>query len=207
MSECGVAVQEESVGIQARHLLVITQAVFFFTLLVCFFINHGSTAQADGISFYGVYAPTIAIVITGFTVAAFGLWRTAWYFARTDAPVFSVVGLRIIALGLFALLLTPYDQGTFLNWAHMVVGVSMALIQLGIVFLLLKRRRTPLCVTGFAVQLTGGIVGAFSLPDWNFMFLLQGETLFEIGFGLCLVEWTFAILERHDESTVATSES
>lgn len=193
-------------GIQARHVLVVTQVVFFFALLVCFFINHGSTAQADGISFYGVYAPTIAIVITGFTVAAFGLWRTASYFTRTDAPVFSVVGLRTIALGLFALLLTPYNQGTFLNWAHMVVGVSMALIQLGIVILLLQRRRTTLCVAGFAIQLIGGIIGAFSLPDWSFTFLLQGETLFEIGFGLCLIEWTYAILAREPTSNV-TSES
>jgi hypothetical protein len=207
MSECGAAVQEQSVGIQARHLLVFTQAFFFCTLLICFVINHGSTAEADGISFYGVYAPTIVIVITGFTVAAIGLWRTATYFTRSDAPAFSIIGLRIISLGLFALLLTPYNQGTFLNWSHMVVGVSMALIQLAIVGLLLQRRRTALCIAGFAIQLIGGIIGAFSLPDWRFMFLLQGETLFEIGFGLCLVEWTYAILARQRGSSVPAQSS
>jgi hypothetical protein len=145
MSECGVAAQEEPVALQARHLLVLTQAVFFCVLVVCFFINHGSTAQADGISFYGVYAPTIELLIVGFSVAAVGLWRTAWYFAQSDAPAFSVVGLRIIAVELFVLLLTPYNKGTFFNWAHMVTGVSMSLIQLGIVYLLLQRRRSTLC--------------------------------------------------------------
>jgi hypothetical protein len=207
MSDCGVTLQDESVAIQARHLLVITQAIFFGVLLLCFFINHGSTAQADGISFYGVYAPTIELLIVGFTAGAFGLWRTAWYFSRTDAPKFSVIGLRIIALELFLLLLTPYNKGTFFNWAHMVVGVSMSLVQLGIVYLLLKRRRSALCVTGLVIQLLGGVIGAFSLPDWNFMFLLQGETLFEVGFSLCLIEWTYAVFARQNESALAAGEN
>jgi hypothetical protein len=115
MSDIGVAIQESSVGIQARHLLVATQSVFFGSLLICIVINHGPIARNDGISFYGVYDPTVLILIAGFTIAAVGLWRTARYFAQTDAPAFSVVGLRVVTLGLFALLLTPYNQGAFLN--------------------------------------------------------------------------------------------
>jgi hypothetical protein len=105
MSDIGVTIQESSVGVQARHLLVATQSVFFGSLLICIVINHGPIARNDGISFCGVYAPTVLILIAGFSIAAVGLWRTARYFAQTDAPAFSVV-----ALGLFALLLTPYNQ-------------------------------------------------------------------------------------------------
>jgi hypothetical protein len=193
MSEIGVTLQEESVGISARHLLILTQSFFFLCLIVCFFINHGAVARNDGISFYGVYAPTVEILIVGFTAAAAGLWRTATYFSRSDAPVFSVVGLRVVALGLFALLVTPFDQGTFLNWAHMTTGVTMSLIQLAIAGLLLAKRRGFRSVAGFALQLIGGVIAAASLPDWHFTFLLQGETIFEIGFGLCLIEWTYAL--------------
>ena len=83
MSDIGVAVQEEAVGIHARHVLVLSQAMFFCCLVACFLIDHGAAAQNDGISFYGVYAPTILILVVGFTCAAVGLWRTASYFART----------------------------------------------------------------------------------------------------------------------------
>lgn len=196
MSDIGVALTHDAVGIHARHVLVLTQSLFFCSLLVCFVINHSPTAEVDGISFYGVYGPTILILIAGFTIAAAGLWRTARYFAITEAPVFSVVGLRILSLGLFALLLSPFNQGTFLNWAHMVTGVTMSLIQLGIAILILRMRRSALSLTGFAVQLLGGIIGALSLPDWSFTYLLQGETLFEIGFGLCLIQWTYEIQTR-----------
>ena len=50
MSEIGVTIQEESVGLQARHVLVVTQSLFFCSLLICFLINHGHTARVDGIS-------------------------------------------------------------------------------------------------------------------------------------------------------------
>lgn len=204
MSDVGVTIHEQSVGIHARHVLVVSQAIFFCCLLICLFINHGPTAQNEGISFYGVYGPTILILVVGFSCAAIGLWRTAWYFARTDAPVFSVVGLRVLALGLFALLVTPFDRGTFLNWAHMTTGVTMSLIQLGIVFLLLSRRRSFSSLCGLVVQLTGGLIGAASLPDWHFEYLLQGETLFEIGFGLCLIQWTYAVLVRPEDAVSAS---
>src|ERR1019366_4820715 len=196
MSDIGVTIQEESVGLQVRHVLVITQSLCVCSLLICFLINHGHTARVDGISFYGVYRPTILILVSGFCIAALGLWRTAWYFAQTDAPAFSVVGLRVMALGLFALLVTPFDQGAFLNWAHMVTGVAMSLIQLCIAILLLAKRSSARSLTGFILQLLGGVIGAASLPNWNFAFLLQGETLFEIGFGLCLIEWTYAVQRR-----------
>jgi hypothetical protein len=81
----------------------------------------------------------------------------------------------------------------------MTTGVSMSLIQLAIVVLLLKRRRSFSSVCGVVVQLAGGLIGAASLPDWHFEYLLQGETLFEIGFGLCLIQWTYAVLVRRED--------
>jgi hypothetical protein len=196
MSDVGVGVEVTTAGPHARHVLTLTQALFFCSLLICLLINHGATAQRDGISFYGVYAPTIVILVVGFCVAAAGLWRTAWYFARADAPAFSVVGLRVVSFGLFALLVTPYNKGTFLNWAHMVTGVTISLIQLGITTLLVAQRRSRRTLTGFALQLLGGVLAAASLPDWHFAYLLHGEILFEIGFGLCLIEWTYALAAR-----------
>jgi hypothetical protein len=88
-----------------------------------------------------------------------------------------------------------------------MVGVSMALIQLGNVLLLLKRCPSAWSLSGFAVQLLGSLIGAASLLDWHFVFLLQGETLFEIGFGLCLIQWTYEVNERYRGVMVGESAS
>jgi hypothetical protein len=196
MSEIGATVKDESTGVQSRQLLALTQVVFFFTLLVCLLIDHSRVAENDGISFYGVDARTLPLLFTGFVVASFGLWRTAAHFSTVNAPALTVVGLRIVSVGLFVLLATPFNRGTIMNWAHMSTGVSLAIIQAAITVLLLSRRLTSRSVFGAALQLLGGLVAAASLPDWHFQYLLQGEILYEIGFGWCLIEWTYALHSR-----------
>jgi hypothetical protein len=181
---------------QVRNLLLATQLVFFTTLVVCVLINHSTIAKNDGISFYGVYYKTVELLVFGFVVSVIGLWRTSTYFATTDAPRITVVGLRVVAVGLLGLLATPYNRGTFFNWTHMSIGVAMALVQLAMSLRLLLSARTPRTVAGFALQLAGGLMAAASLPDWHFNYLGPGETIFEIGFSWCLVEWTYALYAR-----------
>ena len=181
---------------RARKVLLLTQASFFLSLMICLSIDHGAVAQTDGISFYGVYHRTIAILVVGFAVAAAGLWRSALYLADTDAPPLLLQGLRWVAIGLFALLITPFNRGAFLNWTHMTVGVAVALLQLAIASLLLTRRQSMGSIGGYSIQLAGGLLAAASLPDWHFPYLLQGETIYQIGFGWCLVEWTRALNAR-----------
>jgi len=186
----------ESAVARARQTLLITQSIFFLALAVCLLINHGHVAANDGISYYGVYVPTMPILFTGYFAAAAGLWWTSTYFTAAGAPPFTRAAFRAIAIGLIVLLATPYNQGAFLNWTHMTVGVSMALLQLGSSILLLRRWRTVGSTLGFSTQLAGGVLGALSLPNWHFTWLLQSECLFELGFGWCLLEWTFALRSR-----------
>jgi hypothetical protein len=107
-----------------------------------------------------------------------------------------VVGLRFLALGLILLLLTPYNKGTFFNWAHMSVGVVTALVQLAIATQLMVRYRSWQAVSAFYVQLFGGVWAGASLPDWRFSYLLVGELIFELGFSWTLIEWTYALYSR-----------
>jgi len=180
-----------SVSVDARHVLIVTQTIFFISLFGCLLINHGPTAQNDGISFYGVYGPTISILVIGFCAAAFGLWRTALALSTTDAPTSCVMGLRVVAVGLFVLLATPFNRGTFLNWAHMTAGVTISLVQIALAGTVLARRRSARALTGLALLVVGGVIAAASLPDWHFTYLLQGETALEIGFALSLLELTY----------------
>jgi hypothetical protein len=185
-----------SVAPRARQVLLVTQAFFYLTLFVCVAINHGPAAQTDGISFYGVYHSTILILVAGFAVSATGLWRAAALFAETDAPILIRRAMRVVAVGLVALLVTPFNRGAWLNWTHMGVGVAIALVQASITLVLMSEHRSTGVLVGFAVQLAGGLLAAASLPDWHFPYLLQGETLYQIGFGWCLVEWTWALRAR-----------
>jgi hypothetical protein len=176
---------------EVRHLLLASQAFFFLAVVMCAFINHSLEAETNGISFYGVYHRTIAIIVLGYCAASYGLWRTSAYFARAGISHLTVRGMRVVSLGLIALLLTPYNKGTFFNWAHMSVGVVMALIELAIAIQLMVAYRSWQAVSAFIVQLSGGVWAAASLP-----YLLQGEFIFEVGFSWCLLEWTYALYSR-----------
>ena len=178
----------------ARRVLGASQGFFFASLALCVIIDHGLTARNDGISFYGLFHRTIVILVTGFAAAAVGLWRTASYYASLSAPPLLVVGVRAVAVGLFLLLVTPYDMGPFLNWSHMTVGTTMALGQIALTIALVRRRRSAGAVAALAIQLVAGVVAALSLPDWHFPNLLLGESFFEVGFGISLFVWITALL-------------
>jgi hypothetical protein len=183
-----------------RQFLFATQLFFFATLLLCLLIVHSEVVENDGISFFGVYHGTIEILTVGFCVAAWGLWRTSSQLRSVDAPPLVVVGMRVVAISLFVLLITPFNKGTFLNWAHMITGVAMALVELAISILLLMRYRSAASIGAFSVALGGGLLAAASLPDWSFAYLFQGEVIFEIGFAWCLLEWTRVFEVDHREA-------
>ena len=174
--------------------MVATQGVFFAALVVCVLINASYTAQNDGISFYGVYGPTIALVVVGYGTAAVGLWRVGQWFARHGGPAVLFLGARVVAVGLMLLLITPYDEGAFLNWSHMTVGVVVALVQLASTIALLRRGATGRRVLLLSFQLAGGIVAAASLPDWHFPMLLAGESVYALAYALSLYAWVDVVI-------------
>ncbi|MGC8509878.1 MAG: hypothetical protein ACP5PB_03280 [Acidimicrobiales bacterium] len=193
MTTCDTATLVASERRDARRVLGASQGFFFVSLVLCVIIDHGLTARNDGISFYGVFHRTIVILITGFAAAAVGLWRTASYYASLAAPSLLVIGVRAVAVGLFLLLVTPYDGGTFLNWSHMTVGTAMALVQIALTTALVRRHRSVGSVVAWGIQLVAGVLAALSLPDWHFPNLLLGESFFEVGFGISLFVWITAL--------------
>jgi hypothetical protein len=172
------------------RVLVTTQAIFFAALAWCVLLVHGDGVQDAGISYYGVHGRTIPFAILGYLVAAIGLWRASTMFKQGGLDPLVWVGVRVVAVMLVLLLATPYTGGAFLNWAHMTTGVISALVQLAISWSLVRRFVSVGAAMGFGVQLLGGVLGAFSLPDWHFQILLTAEVLIELGFSWCLLEWT-----------------
>jgi len=181
---------------QTRHVLLGTQSLFFFALAWCLVLNHSATAESDGISFYGVYHETLPLLIGGYVAAFVGLWVTSTHFRVAGVPTLTWVGLRAIAVLLFVLLATPYNQGALLNWTHMIAGIVGAIVQLEVALQLVRESRSLRTVLGLALLVLGGVLAAASLPDWHFEYLLQGEIVFQIGFAWCLIEWTYALTDR-----------
>ncbi len=179
------------VPVHARHALVATQVVFFTCVLGCVLVDPSNQAELYGISYYGVHAPTLPLVAIGYGVGAVGMWRAARYVVLLQAPVFVAIGLRVVAIALPLELLTPFNHGAFFNWAHMMIGIIIGVTQMATGTLLLLRQPRGVTLIVFLVQLAGGIVAAFSLPDWGFNHMLEGEMIFEVGFSWCLVLWTY----------------
>ena len=181
---------------QTRHILLVTQTIFFLALAWCLILNHSATAENDGISFYGVYHETVALLIGGYVVAFVGLWITSTHFKAAGVPALTCIGLRAIAILLFVLLATLFNRGAFLNWTHMIAGVLGAVFQLEVALQLVRESRSFRTVLGLGVLIVGGVVAAASLPDWHFEYLLQGEIVFQVGFAWCLIEWTYALADH-----------
>jgi hypothetical protein len=181
---------------QTRHVLLLTQSLFFFALAWCLILNHSATAESDGISFYGVHHETLPLLIGGYAAAFVGLWVTSTHFKTAGVPTLTWVGLRAIAILLFVLLAAPYNRGGLLMWTHMIAGIAGALVQIEVALQLIRESRTLRTVLGLVVLLFGGVLAAASLPDWHFEYLLQGEIVFQIGFSWCLIEWTYALADR-----------
>jgi hypothetical protein len=178
---------------RARRVVLATQGVFFGALALCVALVHDHVAENDGISYYGVHAETIVFCVAGYLVAAIGLWWVAGMLRDGGVTPIAWVSARSVSVMLVLLLLTPYDEGSFLNWTHMTIGVVGALVQLAASWTLMRRVASTAASVGFWVQLVGGVVGALSLPDWGFTQLLTGEIIFELGYSLCVLEWTRAL--------------
>ena len=188
-----VHLHSDTLGQHVRRLLLATQLAFFASLIICWMVAGGDRASANGISYYGVYLPTLPIIAAGYLSATVGLWRTATYFKYLDQVKMVVFGLRYIAIGLIGLLLVPYNVNGYFNLGHTLLGVSGALIQVTMAIVLLRPLHSWRGWLAFAVQIGGGLVAFAALPDWKFGYLLQGETIFQIGFGWCLIELTFQV--------------
>ena len=188
-----VHLHSDTLGQHVRRLVLVTQLAFFTSLIVCWMVAGGDRASTNGISYYGVYLPTLPIIALGYLSASVGLWRTATYFKYLDQAKVVVFGLRFIAIGLIGLLLTPYTVNGYFNFGHTLLGVTGALTQVTMAIVLLRPLHSWRGWLAFAVQIGGGLVAFAALPDWKFGYLLQGETIFQIGFGWCLIELTFQV--------------
>ena len=149
-------------------------------LAVCILIRPESLRVNYGVSYLGVVTNTIVPYAAGFVSAACCIWRASELVTELDHGVIVSRSMKIIAIQLVGLLLTPYTR---LDPAHIFFGSTLFLLQLGLAFLAIKwlgggDRNIPL-LAGLMVM--SGTAAAYYLPQTR-GFELQTQLVFQLAF-------------------------
>jgi hypothetical protein len=154
-------------------------------LAVCIVIRPQSLRVDYGLSYLGVFTDTIVPYAAALLGAAYFIWRASELVTDFDHSLLIGRSMKIIALELVGLLLTPY---THFEVAHMFFGSTLFLLQLGLAFLAIKwlggsDRRIPL-LTG--LMIVSGLAAAYYLPRSR-GFELQAQVLFQLAFWVLFI--------------------
>ncbi|MDA8385174.1 MAG: hypothetical protein M0Z88_02785 [Actinomycetota bacterium] len=180
------------------HFLVGAELAMAVTLAACMAISYGTAASTYGVSYYGVHFDTLWIIAVGFLATSYLLFRSAAAIDRDGAPAMVLLSLKVLAIGLVALLVTPYTVDTFFNWTHMIIGTTVFGVQMAVgVVLAFKVLGDRLGWIGVAIQFAGGVIAALSLPDHMLNYMLQGEIVFQVGFAILLNHLFVSAIRRH----------
>ncbi len=167
--------------------LYAAELTFSATVVACSLILFDHSVSVYGISYWGVRLETVPILVIGLVATSLLLFQAASRLPDKKPLTYIAACFRVVGVGAILLLLTPYTAGTFFNWAHMTIGATFFLAQMATsTYLYIKLPKDSRLSSAIVVQLLGGILAMFSLPDNLLALMLQGEVLFQIGFALLI---------------------
>ena len=168
----------------ARRLLLLAQFAFWSCVVLCFAVTGGGLGHNHGFSVYGGRWTTILPWAVGIAAAAMLIWRAADALADEDPPLARF--LRVNALLLAFILLTPDSIDRFFYVAHIVASVVLFLFQALVGLWLVLRARTSLVLQLYLLQIGAGLVAGASQAQWIGL-LSPGILVFQVAFGGLLV--------------------
>jgi hypothetical protein len=183
---------------RARALTLAAGAVVAAGVAGCCALAPRPIDVPDGLSWFGVTAPTVEVygATLLLTAALLGLAARALEHEIGLRPLRDV--LVVAAVLLPVLLATPYTASPAMNWTHMAVGSVLFVLQLAVVgWLWWSRHRTPTALALLAVQLAAGVVCFVSVLDLATA-MLYGQLVFQAAFTGSVVAGLGAELRRHD---------
>lgn len=169
--------------------LMVGYGLLFGFLLVDTLLWPTHQVDSYGISYYLVHLDSFVVLAIGFIGCIAALLVEARDLKGPGLERELRVTFRAMALLLALIMLTPYTWNTFFNWAHMTVGAILFIVQL-LLSAWLTLRYLPTKVFNYgmiALQVLGGLLAMWSLPDNGINFLIQGEVIFQAGFALLLL--------------------
>ena len=175
------------------RFLIYAQASFFVCLSAAVVINDAGFSQNRGLSFYGEHWDTAVPFGLGFLLCDYFLLRAGRILTRfSHTRIFDSL-LRILAMLLLMILLTPDNLNNVYAWMHIFASTLLFLFELGFAIWLTLRVYHDL-FTWFllAGQLIAGAVAMFSELQAT-RYLSEGSLFYQVFFGILLV-WTIGKL-------------
>lgn len=178
---------------RAIRYLIYAQAGFFLCLSVAVAINATGFSQNRGLSFYGEHWDTAVPFGLGFLLCDYFLLRAGRILTRfSRTRVFDPL-LRILAMLLLMILLTPDNLNNVYAWMHILASALLFLFELGFaVWLTLRIHRDMFTWFLLSGQLIAGAVAMFSELQAT-RYLSEGSLFYQVFFGILLV-WTIGKL-------------
>jgi hypothetical protein len=185
--------ESDEVGGEMREhaikALMVAYIALFGALLIDGLVWPTSNVNIYGISYYLVHIRTFFPLALGFVICIALVIHVGRQLPGNEQP-FRTLRASFIAIGVLmaGIMLTPYTWNTFFNWAHMTLGAALFVIQLALSIWITSRWvHGGITVIMIIVQLVGGILAMFSLPDNGINLLMPGEIIFQFGFAILLL--------------------
>jgi hypothetical protein len=169
--------------------LMIAYVALFGALLIDGIAWPTNNVNIYGISYYLVHIKTFFPLALGFVICIALVIHVGRQLPGDKQP-FRTLRTSFITIGVLmaGIMLTPYTWNTFFNWAHMTLGAVLFVVQLALSIWITSRWvHGGINWSMVFVQLIGGILAMFSLPDNGINLLMPGEIIFQFGFAILLL--------------------
>lgn len=176
--------EDRNLATSLLRSLIPSELILFATIAICTVVLQSNLVNVYGISYFGIRLKTIPIVAAGFVIGGSLLYLTSNKITAQEEPWRLIrLTLRVVAVGIVLLLLTPYTLDTFFNWTHMAIGAAIFALQMYMSAVVTFRySKDKISKIALLVQFIGGVLAMLSLPDNMLNFMLEGEVIFQIGF-------------------------
>jgi hypothetical protein len=182
---------------QAITNLIYAQLSFFFFLTIAILITTAGFSNNHGLSFYGEHLSTIIPYGTGFLLCDFFLLRAADALPKSQPPFKKLASLlKILAVLLLLILLTPDTVNSFFDWSHIISSFVLFIFELSFAsWLTIRWYSDRLIWLLLIAQFLTGVLAMLS--QFHIVYYLsEGILFFQIFFGLLLIRSVSGLLER-----------
>lgn len=170
----------------ALRSILYAQVFLYGGLLVAIALKPVGLRVNDGISYYGIFARTIAPYLVALIGAALCYWNAADAIAeRSFTPLRQ--GMKLATILVIIIAATPYSVDSFTNWTHMIAGALLFILELMLSgWLVVQTDYNPLSILLALIELGAAVACAVYLRPAQ-GFLLQCQLLVQACFATLLI--------------------
>ena len=163
---------------KAIKYILFGQASLILAMLGCFIIKPHHDQNNSSLSYYGNFRTTIVPYAIGIILEAYSLFKAANLIAGLKNLIYVRRGMQAFSGTLLLVPLTPFSLGIYFLYAHLLVSVILALVNLFLVFYCVLNVVKNWQSYILALINLGGIVGCIlSIAEIH---VLHYEAIFEL---------------------------